>query len=113
LAHFSTAGDLQITFKPKYKNSTPRTLRKSAYFTVYMGAFILAFTPLIVLNSGVLNGRDPWTITALSCIAFLPMAFFALREGVKIGRAEALVASQHKTIGPLVEVIARGRKANG
>jgi len=96
LAHFSTAGETQISFKSKYRNSTNRFARKLGYFGMYMTAFVAAFSPLILAPSGIAFDKNPWLATGLGCLTFLPLAFLCLREGVAISRAEALVENQHK-----------------
>ena len=107
LEHFSTARDAQIGFKPKYQSQSARTLRKWWYFALYMAAFILGFSPLITWNTRFLADKDPWTLTALTCVMCLPIAYMSLREGVRIGRAEALVASQRKAPGPILKLTGR------
>jgi hypothetical protein len=94
LTHFATAGNSQIAFKPKYKKVWARRIRQSVYFVMYMIFILVALNPLLIPKYGPFRAFEPISATLLGCLAFLPLAFLALKQAVKISRAEALVKRQ-------------------
>jgi hypothetical protein len=96
LKHFATAAESQITFLPKYKARWPRLWRKTLYFILYMLFFSCAFSPLLLPTLKSLQSIHELGLLAITFTLFMPPGFLALRAGVRITRAEALVANQHK-----------------
>jgi len=96
LKHFATAKETQITFQPKYEARWPRLWRKSWYLGLYFVFFAAAFAPLILPAFKSLQPSHALVLFAFTFPLLVPPGFLALRAGVRIARAEVLVANQHK-----------------
>jgi hypothetical protein len=89
----SDGGDKRISFKSRYRWKWVRGVIKSWYLIWYfMFCMCAAFPLLAPLLSKKIN--TSWEAAALTLILFLPLAFLALKAGVKISQAEWLVANQ-------------------
>lgn len=96
LKHFATAKEAQITFHPKYKAHWPRFWRKTWYLGLYLIFFAGAFAPLFLPAFKSLQPSQALVLFAFTFPLLIPPSFLALRAAVRIARAEALVANQHK-----------------
>lgn len=94
LQHFATAGKVQISYRPKYRGGWARTWRKSWYFALYLLFVLAAFAPLLLPAFKALPPARALTLFAFTLLVFVPPGFLALRSGVRIARAEALVKYQ-------------------
>jgi hypothetical protein len=95
LEHFSTAADVKIDFRKCYRHRWSRIWRQIWYFFLYLGCFSTAVGPLWYFAAekvGITTRMLP--SLAITIPVFLPMAMIALRAGVRVARAEALVKKQ-------------------
>jgi hypothetical protein len=95
LSHASTAGKVQVAFKPRYSGKWSRQWRKSWYFFLYFFLFVIAFCPLVIGMFYPLPGGQIFAWFAYSFVLAAPLAVYALRAGVQVSRAELLVEAQH------------------
>jgi hypothetical protein len=102
LQHFATAGEKQLAFSPKFRSRWPRLWRKLWYLTLYFLFFAGAFLPLLLPALKALPPGQALVLFAFSFVLFVPPGFLALRAGVRIARAEALVEHQHKNPGGIL-----------
>ena len=96
LAHFVTAKDEQIAFLQKYETSWSRLWRKCAYLALYFVFFMGAFAPLHLPAFELAKPSDALLMLVVTAPLFIPPGFLALRAGVRIARAEALVRNQQQ-----------------
>lgn len=94
LTHISTAGRFQVQYRAKYRNRLARLSRKIVYFVVYMISVFLSVLPLLFSARRLEEAGNILSNTIISCFVFLPIAFFVLREAVKISQAEELIEVQ-------------------
>jgi len=106
LKHFATAGEQQITFAPKFEKPWPRLWRKGWYFTWYFVFFAFAFAPFLMSSVHSLEPRQVVLLFGFTLGVFVPLGTFSLRAGVRIARAEVLVARQFKHSKEII--LARG-----
>jgi len=108
LEHLQSAGNLQLGFRGKYKNSWSRNWRKGSYFLVYLVLAILAISPAL---TPTLFGTEPGqVVVALSfcLVGFGPFAWMALMAAARIHRAELIVKNQLKHTQRILMKSARG-----
>jgi hypothetical protein len=99
LQYFSTAGNEQISFRAKYKSHWSRLWRKICYLILYFISFAAAFTPLLMPAVRAMPPVQALGLFAFTFMLFSPPSFIALRAGIRIARAEALLESQQKSWG--------------
>lgn len=108
LEHLQSAGNLQLSFRGKYKNSWSRKWRKGIYFLVYLVLAILAILPML---TPTLFGSEPsQVVVALSfcLVGFGPFAWMAVTAAARIHRAEYIVKHQSKHTQRILMKSARG-----
>lgn len=96
LEHLPDAGNLQISFREKYKGVWSRRWRKFFYLITYFGLAFLAFAPLVLSKFFPIGPPQIFVAFAVCVSVFGPYAWFALKAGTRIYRAEKLVEHQHK-----------------
>ncbi|MDR1994628.1 hypothetical protein [Azonexus sp.] len=96
LEHLPEAGNLQITYRKKYKASWARRWRKLFYVLAYAVLAFLAFAPLLLSKVIFKTPGQMLVGFVVSASVFGPYAWFALKAGARIYRAEKLVEYQHK-----------------
>lgn len=102
-----TATGAQIDFFAKYRSRKKRTLLKWGYLVLYFLFYCAAVTPLFALMWERVSPQEALATFAITASVFLPACFFSIKAGVRISRAEKLVANQHKHNQPLVMAIKR------
>jgi hypothetical protein len=95
-----------LQFKAPYHLAWRRRARKLGYLGRYMVMYTLACSPLLLSVFGVWHGTSPFIALLVTIPIFLPLAFMALKERVRIQRAERLVRSQ-KRVTPTVGGVGR------
>lgn len=96
LEHLPEAGNLQIAFKKKFKSGWSRGWRKAMYLALYIALVFAIFAPLLIAASAFNNPAHPLLAFILSLSVLGPYAFFSVKAGARIHRAEMLVKHQHK-----------------
>lgn len=96
LQHYATAQANQVAFQKKYQLKWPRLWRKLCYLGLYFLFFTGAFAPLFLPAFKSLQASQSLVLFAFTFSLLAPPGFLALRAGVRINRAEHLVANQHK-----------------
>lgn len=104
LQYYATAQGNQVDFQKKYQPKWPRLWRKSVYLLLYFIFFVGAFAPLLLPALTPLKASQALVLFAASFPLLAPSAFLVLREGIRIGSAEHLVANQHKHSNELARV---------
>jgi hypothetical protein len=102
LRHFTTAANQKVAFKSRYESGWSRNWRKLMYFVLYMALFMGAFSPIFIPAVKAAFPADKVVYLAFTFLLFAPAAVLALRAGVRIARAEALVKNQQKHAQPIV-----------
>lgn len=97
LEHVATAAESQVKFKKKYISDWSRRWRKYFYFGLYLACYFTSFAPLVLPVFRVAPSGQAFPLFVMTAVVFLPAAFFSLKAGVRISRAESLVKNQ--TIG--------------
>lgn len=92
----ATAGNLQIGFQKKYKNSWARIWRKYLYGGLYFALFAVAFSPLYLARIKGIELTKMLGAFMVSFAVFGPYAYFSLKASTRIYRAEQLVKNQDK-----------------
>jgi hypothetical protein len=92
----ASATGFQIAFRKKYMTKRYRTWRKVGYFLLFMVCYLIGSAPLLLPIAKAIPPAQSLTIFATAALLFFPPSFFALREGVRIARAEVLVENQYK-----------------
>lgn len=77
-------------FRGAYANRRQRFWRRTGYLAIY---FLAALTPvwLFILGAAQVVPRREALQLAIAACGLWPLAFLAMREGARIGRAEAIV----------------------
>ncbi len=96
LEHLPNAGDLQINFKKRYRESWSRWWRKIMYSALYLVLFFAAFSPLLLSRMFKTGLTEIFVACVFSITVFGSYAWFALKEATRIVRAEKLVKNQDK-----------------
>lgn len=102
LRHFTTATNQKVAFESRYQSGWSRNWRKAMYFILYMTLFMCAFSPILLTDVKASSLADKTLYLAFTLLLFAPAAILALRAGVRIARAEALVKNQQKHAQPIV-----------
>ncbi|CAI3802778.1 hypothetical protein GLGCALEP_03203 [Pseudomonas sp. MM221] len=85
----------RVQFKTKYRSGFSRGLRKIGWLLCYFGASILAASPLLLAGHSDYSSRFMWlAVVTLPCGGLY--AYLALRDYIRITRAETLVTDQKK-----------------
>lgn len=87
-------GNLQINFKKKYESKTARGWRIYLYGALYFICAAIAFLPLLFPGFLGLPTEKSLGVFAISLPVFGTYAWFALRAGSRIYRAQMLVTHQ-------------------
>lgn len=97
LDYLATASGAKIALKSRFQGRWSRWWRKGAYLVSYVGCYSLGVSPIYLAKTGQV--LPMFALTASVCF---PAAYFALKAGIRIARAEVLVKNQHKNGQPIV-----------
>jgi hypothetical protein len=94
LEHVVTDPHMQVRFKRRYANDRRRYAMRWSLLILYVLTYLLAFSPLLLHTFGVWGPSSPFPSFIFTATVFLPAAFFAVKSGVRLERAEKLVTYQ-------------------
>ena len=103
--HLATATGSQLTFKHKFESTFSRMWRKGGYLALYLGCILIGLAPIMLPALRLMPPHQAILAFAVLGTVFFPLGGFALREAVRIARAEALLRSQHKLVQPILTAI--------
>ena len=89
----SDEGDKRISFKARYQWKWVRRALQAWYLIWYFIFCMCAAFPLLAPFLWKKTNTS-WEVALVTLIVLLPLAFFALKAGIKINQAEWLVANQ-------------------
>lgn len=92
--YLRTSIGTKIVYKNKYRSRQSRLLRKFWFFALYLLCYFLWTAPVFLFISNRMAVAQAFTLFIYTTIIFLPMAYFSLRSGLRVGRAEMLINSQ-------------------
>jgi hypothetical protein len=107
LRHFVTATGGQLDFDVKYARRWSRWWRKAGYLALYFLCYSLGSSPLILPSFKMISPGSMFLAFPVTAVIFYSAGYFALKAGIRIARAEALVKNQNRHSQSLV--IARTR----
>lgn len=94
LAHLSTAGNLKVNFKEKFRNAFPRKWRQFSFLLLYVLFATLASGPFVFSRFLFKDIHEMLLVSGLTAVVFGPYAWYALKAAARIHRAERLVENQ-------------------
>lgn len=94
IEHVVTAHDAQIRFKRHFQSGRRRFAIKFFFWLSYVVTYLLASSPLLLHTFKLLGPTSPFPALLLTATIFLPMAYFSIKGGVKLRRAEKLIEHQ-------------------
>lgn len=94
LEHVVTNPNLQVRYKRIYSSKGARRTLRWGLLVLYVVTYLLAFSPILLHIFGVWGSSSPLPSFVFMAAVFLPAAFFAVKSGVRLDRAEKLVGYQ-------------------
>ena len=94
IEHIVTAQDTQIRFKRQFQSSRRRFAIKLFFWLSYIATYLLACSPLLLHIFKLWGPTSPFPALLVTASIFLPAAYFSIKAGVKLRRAEKLVEHQ-------------------
>ena len=94
IEHVVTAQDAQIRFKQKFQNWRKRFAIKCFFLLSYLVTYFLGVSPLLLHAFKMWGPTSPLPTFFVTASIFLPAAYFSIKEGVRLRRAEKLIEHQ-------------------
>ena len=89
--YVTTSKAPRIQFKNRFRRRSTRFIIKLVFLLLYIVMYILGWCPAILHSLKMWGPSSPGPAFIITACIFFPMAYFALRAGVKVQRAERLV----------------------
>jgi hypothetical protein len=96
LEHLPQSGNLQIKFKKKFESKWSRQWRLWLYVVFYGVFALMAFSPWLLASFSHVSLAKMLSAMALTIPVFLTYAWFSLKAGARIYRAQKLVKDQNR-----------------
>ena len=90
----TTSHDDPLQFAAPYDQAWRRRGLKLLFLFLYLITYTLACSPLLLHVLDLWGVGSPLVALIITCFIFLPFAFLSLKAGVRIQRAEHLIAAQ-------------------
>ena len=94
IEHVVTAQDAQIRFKRKFQSWRKRFVIKIIFLLSYLATYFLGFSPLLLHSFKMWGPTSPLPTFFVTASIFLPAAYFSIKAGVRLRRAEKLIEHQ-------------------
>jgi hypothetical protein len=98
LVHQPTAGDEEVAFTNRYLKKGRRGFLKAVSLALLISFYSTAVCPLFLNLFHVITNAQLVTTFPITLAVFMPLSALALKPGVRINRAEALVATPSSPI---------------
>ncbi|MBO9515442.1 MAG: hypothetical protein J7549_15105 [Variovorax sp.] len=98
LEYLTTATGSKIRLRPKYAGEFDRRWRKTLYFSLFLISYFLSFAPVVLRALGLIGLGQVLPLLVVSASVFLTFAVFAVKEHIRISRAEILAQGQTRIV---------------